>query len=161
MIKSHKTIHFSGMCGASILWRIPCCGHSAHGWLPRHHQFPFFRPSKSTQFCSGRPLFSLLWSSPAVLMQLNPPAASQVVQWQRVHLPVQGIKRHRFKPWVRSFPWTKKWLPTPVFLTGKSHGQRNLAGYSPWCHKESRTRLSTRAHTPPHTHTHQLSTNNL
>ena len=78
------------MCGASILWRIPCCGHSAHGWLPRRHQFPFFRPSKSTQFCSGRPLFSLLWSSPAVLMQLNPPAASQVVQWQRVHLPVQG-----------------------------------------------------------------------
>ena len=24
---------------------------------------------------------------------------------------------------------------TPIFLLGKSHGQRNLAGYSPWCHK--------------------------
>ena len=22
--------------------------------------------------------------------------------------------------------------PTPVFLPGESHGQRNLAGYSPW-----------------------------
>ena len=34
-------------------------------------------------------------------------------------------------------PWRKKWQPTPVFLPGKSHGQRRLAGYSPWGHKES------------------------
>ena len=27
--------------------------------------------------------------------------------------------------------------PTPQFLPGKSHGQRNLAGYSPWERKES------------------------
>jgi len=26
--------------------------------------------------------------------------------------------------------------PTPVFLPGKSHGQRNLTGYSPWGQKE-------------------------
>ena len=26
--------------------------------------------------------------------------------------------------------------PTPVFLNGKSHGQKSLAGYSPWGHKE-------------------------
>ena len=25
---------------------------------------------------------------------------------------------------------------TPVFLSGKSHGQRSLAGYSPWDQKE-------------------------
>ena len=29
--------------------------------------------------------------------------------------------------------------PLPVFLPGESHGQRNLAGYSPWGHKESGT----------------------
>ena len=29
-------------------------------------------------------------------------------------------------------PGEKKWQPTPVFLPGKSHGQRSLAGYSPW-----------------------------
>ena len=28
---------------------------------------------------------------------------------------------------------------TPVFLPGESHGQRSLAGYSPWGHKESDT----------------------
>ena len=25
-----------------------------------------------------------------------------------------------------------KWQPTPVFLPGKSHGQKSLVGYSPW-----------------------------
>ena len=32
--------------------------------------------------------------------------------------------------------WSKKWHLTPVFLPGESHGQRNLAGYSPWGHQE-------------------------
>ena len=27
--------------------------------------------------------------------------------------------------------------PTPVFVPGKSHGQRSLVVYSPWDHKES------------------------
>ena len=26
----------------------------------------------------------------------------------------------------------RKWQPTPVFLSGKVHGQRSLAGCSPW-----------------------------
>ena len=43
----------------------------------------------------------------------------------------------RFDPWARKIPWRRKWLPTPLFLPGKSHGQRSLAGYSPWGHKES------------------------
>ena len=30
----------------------------------------------------------------------------------------------------------EKWQPTPVLLPGKSHGQRSLAGCSPWGHKE-------------------------
>ena len=34
-------------------------------------------------------------------------------------------------------PWKREWEPTPVFLPGKSHGQRSLVGYSPWGHKES------------------------
>ena len=29
-----------------------------------------------------------------------------------------------FNPWVWKFPWGRKWQPTPVFLPGKSHGQR-------------------------------------
>ena len=40
-------------------------------------------------------------------------------------------RRCEFDPWVRRVPWRRKWHPTPVFLPGKSHGQRSLAGYSP------------------------------
>ena len=39
-------------------------------------------------------------------------------------------------------PWTEKpgrLQSTPVFLPGKSHGQRSLVGYSPWGRKESDT----------------------
>ena len=42
-----------------------------------------------------------------------------------------------FDPWVRKVPWRKEWLPTPVFLPAELHGQRRLAGCSPWGYKES------------------------
>ena len=37
----------------------------------------------------------------------------------------------------RSPEGRRAWLPTPVFVPGESHGQRSLAGYSPWGSKES------------------------
>ena len=40
-------------------------------------------------------------------------------------------KRCRFDPWVGKIPWGRAWQPTPVFLPGESHRQRNLVGYSP------------------------------
>ena len=46
-------------------------------------------------------------------------------------------RRHGFDPWVRKIPWRRKWEPTPVFLPGKSHGQRSLVGYRPLGHTES------------------------
>ena len=45
-------------------------------------------------------------------------------------------QRHRFDPSVGKIPWRRKWQPTPVFLSGKSHGHRILVGYSPWGHEE-------------------------
>ena len=41
-----------------------------------------------------------------------------------------------FDPWVGKIPWRRAWQPTPLFLLGKSHGQRSLAGYDPWGCKE-------------------------
>ena len=32
---------------------------------------------------------------------------------------------------VNNNPWRRKWHPVPEFLSGKSHGQRGLVGYSP------------------------------
>ena len=34
-------------------------------------------------------------------------------------------------------PWRRAWRPTTVFLPEESHGQRSLAGYSPYSQKES------------------------
>ena len=66
-------------------------------------------------------------------------------------------RRRRFDAWVGSIPWRRKWQPTPVFLPGKFHGQRNLAGYSPWGCKDSDTIEHTCMHALCHTvGSHQL-----
>jgi len=39
-------------------------------------------------------------------------------------------------PWVGNIPWRRKQQLSPAFLPGKSHGQRNLVGYSSWLCKE-------------------------
>ena len=45
-------------------------------------------------------------------------------------------KRRRFDPWIRKVPWSRKWQPAPIYLPGKFHGQRSLAGYSPQARRE-------------------------
>ena len=53
-------------------------------------------------------------------------------------------RRCRFEPWVGKSPWRREWQSTPIFLPGKSHGQRSLAGYGSWDCKE----LDTTEHHP-------------
>ena len=47
----------------------------------------------------------------------------------------RSCRRQGFDPWVGKIPWRRKWHPTPVFLPGKSRGQRSLVGFSPWSHR--------------------------
>jgi len=54
-----------------------------------------------------------------------------------------GDKGRRFNPWVAKIPWRRAWQPTPVFWHGESHGQRNLADYSPQGCRESDTTEAT------------------
>ena len=54
-------------------------------------------------------------------------------------------KWHGFNPWIRRIPW-RAWQPTPAFLPGESHGQRSMAGYSPWSRKELNYEWSDLAH---------------
>ena len=64
--------------------------------------------------------------------------------------PANAGDRSEFVPWVRKIPWRRAGQPTLVFLPGESHGQRTLAGYSPWGHKESdTTERLTHTHTAP------------
>ena len=61
---------------------------------------------------------------------IRPPS---VAHWKRICLlwrRRRRLRRHKFDPWVRKIPWRRKWHHTPVFLPGKFHGQRSLAGYS-------------------------------
>ena len=52
---------------------------------------------------------------------------SGLLRWCSGKEPVEQCRRHKrrgFNPWVRKIPWSRKWQPTPVLLTGKFHGQR-------------------------------------
>ena len=62
--------------------------------------------------------------------------------------PAKRLGRCEFNPWVGKIPWRRKWQPTPIFLPRNSHGQRSLAGYSPWGHNESD--MTEHAHTYAH-----------
>ena len=55
-----------------------------------------------------------------------PTLCSRLPQWRSGKQPACQCRRHKFNPWRR-----KRQL-TPVFLPGKLHGQRSLAGYSSW-----------------------------
>ena len=70
------------------------------------------------------------------------------------NLPTMEEIKPRFDPWVGKIPWKRKWQSTPVFLTGESHEQKSLVGYSSWGCKE--LELLTRTCTHTHTHTHGL-----
>ena len=63
---------------------------------------------------------------------------------QRTHLPMHET---RVQSLSREDPWRKKSQPTLVFSPGESHGQKSLAGYSPWRHKESDPTAQLSTHT--------------
>ena len=67
------------------------------------------------------PYYCLNW-----IILLLASGASLVAQ-ERICLQ---CRRCRFDPWVWKIPWTRKWQPPPVFLPGKSQGQRILVGYT-------------------------------
>ena len=85
--------------------------------------------SKSQTGLSSTSLWSFMGAFQVALVVKNPPTMQLVVK----NLPTM----QEFNPWVEKIPWSRKWQPAPVFLPGKSHGQRTLPGYSPLDQKES------------------------
>ena len=78
----------------------------------------------------------------------SPKGASQVALVVK-NLPANtGDMRLEFDPRIRKIPWRRAWQPTPVFLLEKSNGQRKLAGYHTWDHKELDTTEPAHTHTP-------------
>ena len=48
---------------------------------------------------------------------------------------VKNWMREKREVLSRMIPRRRQWQPTPVFLPGKVHGPRSLAGCSPWGYK--------------------------
>ena len=65
-------------------------------------------------------------------------------QWLSSEESTCQCRRYRFDTCVRKIPWRRKWQPTAVFLSGKSHGQRSLVAYIPWGHKKVGHDLATK-----------------
>ena len=63
-----------------------------------------------------------------------------------------AMQKTRVRSWVGKILRRREWQPTPLSLPGESQGQRSLAGYSPWGHKE----LDMTEHTHTHVHICQL-----
>ena len=74
------------------------------------------------------PCYHWCSSNPKTVAQVWELTSSLVAQLAKICLQ---CRRPRFKPWVKKIPWRRKWQRIPVFLPGKFHGQRRLAGYSP------------------------------
>ena len=71
-----------------------------------------------------------------------------MAQQVRIHLQCRRHRKPWFDPWVGKNPWRRKWQPIPVFLPERSHGRRNLVGYSRKDFKE----LDMTKHTRKRTH---------
>ena len=97
-----------------------------------------------TRVMSLRRNYSMFQASQVALEVKSPPANAG------------RFKRCGFNPWVGKIPSRRAWKPTLVFMPAESHGQRTLAGCSPWGRKESDTTEQARAHTHTHTHTHAV-----
>ena len=93
-----------------------------------------FHVSVST--CPPTPCPRGCLSSGSAAVQVGPQAYLVVAQ------TVMNLPAMR-ETWIWSLgwkdPWRRAWQPTPVFLPGGFHGQRSLAGCSPWGRKESDT----------------------
>ena len=63
--------------------------------------------------------------------------ASLVAQWvKQLQLSLPAMQETWVHSLIRKDPLGKEMITTPVSLPGNFHGQKSLAGYSPWGHKE-------------------------
>ena len=59
------------------------------------------------------------------------------MKWKTPRFPSSWCFVLRFVMRGGRVGWRRQWHPTPVHLSGKSHGWRSLVGCSPWGHEES------------------------
>ena len=133
LISGHKEIHFLlflilfWFCALKIL--VSTQSESPHTSKPSH------TPRKGLIACD--PLFLWVWIVPTlnsinsviVSFDINPEGFPSrcVVKNPPANAGDTGL--------IPGFVQYRGMQPTPVFLPWESHGQRSLAGYSPWGHR--------------------------
>ena len=88
----------------------------------------------------GRQIVQVKWFYEKVIIEwiIDKVYDPKLPKWHSGKEPACQCRRCRrcgFNPWVRKMPWRRKGQPTPVFLPGESHGERNLGGYTLWVTK--------------------------
>ena len=123
-------------CGTQLLIFLPLCGPL--GVTSDHCELSFplnFQNKHNLDLCSYLQINDALF--PFCMCPLPARGFPGGTSGKELTCQCRRQKRRGFNPWVRKIPWRRKWQPTPIFLPGKSHGQRSLVGYNPWGHKES------------------------
>ena len=95
--------------------------------LGRYMQRPFGGKTKLLNVKQSKTLFAILHK----MMELS--------RWHSGKESARQCRNHkrcRFDPWVGKIPWRRKYQLAPIFFPEKFQGQRNLADYSWWGHKE-------------------------
>ena len=120
----------AGEGALSWLIKMPAdpCSHHLKGIQAITHVF--------TRECQSPWMLAGLDICTADIVSLLSLAKSALPRWLSSKESACQCRTCRFYPWVRKIPSRRKWQPTPLFLPGKSHGQRSLVGYSPWGRRE-------------------------
>ena len=112
---------FSCQCAFSYsLVGPPYSQFCIHGFNYSQRKYIKNKKLQKVKFQKAKVLFAVCWQ----LFGLP--------RWDSGKESACQYRRHRFHAWVRKISWRRKWQPTPIFLPGKSYGQRSLVGYSPW-----------------------------
>ena len=167
--RPHSAASFSSGTWSAPLWAlcllVPAVLSSAVLRLLTHAQPPPFPLNQRKLVHLWSPTVGPLWGKAAVSLPLlyhpviivlfvhhpvlfaqtiiAPLLSAQLPWWLSSKESTCQCRRHGFNSWARKIPWRKKWQPTPVFLPGKSHGHRSLAGCSPGGCKRVRQDLKT------------------
>ena len=110
--------------------------------VSKHLLLVAFRLQEAMFLCPNHPRASSQRNSPYVTEPMGLfrparpkapcPAHPRASRWLSDKEKTCQCRRCGFYLWVWKIPWKRRWQRTAVFLPGKSHGWRSLAGYSPW-----------------------------